>query len=136
MDQALATGVRRRTAAITGVTAFALVALLAAPAGNAKSRPTCFGKPATIVGTNHSDVIKGTQGKDIIAARGGQDVVRAPNTRINHGKDVVCGGAGDDRITGNNERNVLIGEQGNDIIKGGPGNDLIVGDNADPKGSV
>ena len=28
MDQALATGVRRRTAAITGVTAFALVALL------------------------------------------------------------------------------------------------------------
>jgi Ca2+-binding RTX toxin-like protein len=136
MVQARATGVRRRTAAVAGVVAFAALALLVAPNGNARSRPTCFGKPATIVGTNHHDVIKGRPGKDVIAALGGQDVIKAPNTRVNHGKDVVCGGAGDDKITGNNERNVLIGEQGNDVIKGGPGNDLIVGDNANPKGSV
>jgi hypothetical protein len=136
MRQAHAQVGRRRRAVLGSVAALiALVALVLAATGDARARPTCFGKKATIVGTNHNDVIKGTRGKDVIAALGGQDVVKAPNTRLNHGKDIVCGGSGDDKITGNNERNVLIGELGNDVIKGGPGNDLIVGDNANPTGS-
>jgi Ca2+-binding RTX toxin-like protein len=141
MRRARATEVQRRSPAIRGVItltvgATALAVLVVASAGDAKSRPTCFGKPATIVGTNHHDVISATRGKDVIAALDGKDVIKAKNTRVNHGEDVVCGGAGDDKITGNNERNVLIGERGNDVIKGGPGNDLVVGDNANPKGSV
>jgi len=113
----------------------ALWMLASAPSGGADGRPMCFGKPATIVGTDHRDVIEGTPGKDVIAALGGRDVIEAPNNRLSHGKDVVCGGAGNDKIVGNNERNVLIGGPGNDRIKGGPGNDLIVGDNANPDGS-
>jgi Ca2+-binding RTX toxin-like protein len=113
----------------------ALGALLCAPAGDAHARPTCFGKPATIVGSNGSNVIRLTAGKDIVAAMGGNDVVEATSIPNNHGKDVICGGAGNDKITGNDERNILIGGPGNDRLKGGPGNDLIVGDNANPDGS-
>jgi Ca2+-binding RTX toxin-like protein len=136
MREAAVTGGRKRWLAIGALAGALLLALTAAELGSAHARPTCFGKPATIVGTNHHDVIGGTPGKDVIAALGGQDVIKAPNTRRNHGKDIVCGGAGDDKITGNNENNILIGEQGNDVIKGGPGDDLIVGDNANPTGSV
>jgi hypothetical protein len=100
-------------------------------------RPTCFGKPATIVGTNHRDVIskKLTRGKDIVVAKGGSDLVQASSTRNNHGEDVICGGYGADVIAGNNEKNTLIGGPGRDRLNGAPRQDLLVGDNANPKGS-
>jgi hypothetical protein len=114
----------------------ALVALLAVPSGSARARPTCFGKPATIVGTNHRDVItkKLTRGKDIVAAKGGNDLIKASSTRNNHGEDIICGGTGSDEIAGNNEDNTIIGGPGKDKLNGGPRQDLLVGDNADPRG--
>lgn len=115
--------------------AVAVVGVLAAPSGSARSRPTCYGKRATMVGTNHRDVISGTRGRDVIVARGGNDVIRAKSIKANHGEDIVCGGSGDDRINGNGEDNVLIGGRGNDTIKGSPGDDFIVGDNVNLVGN-
>ena len=49
------------------------------PTGSARSRPTCFGRPATIVGTNHADRISGTRGRDVIIAGNGNDLVVGDN---------------------------------------------------------
>jgi hypothetical protein len=129
---------RRALALLIGfATLAALTAMVLAASGSARARPMCFGKPATIVGTNGADKIstKLTAGKDIVAARGGNDTIEANSTRNNHGQDIICGDDGNDEITANNEANTLIGGPGNDEVKGAPGNDLIVGDNANPKGN-
>lgn len=129
---------RRTISLLVGcITLALLTALVVASTGNARAGATCFGKPATIVGTNGADTIstKLTAGKDIVAARGGNDTIEANSTRNNHGQDIICGDDGNDEITSNNEANTLIGGPGNDEIKGAPGNDLIVGDNANPKGN-
>jgi RTX calcium-binding nonapeptide repeat (4 copies) len=55
--------------------------------------PTCFGVPATIVGTSGNDVIYGTNGNDVIAALGGTDAVHGRG-----GNDLMCGGIGTDRL--------------------------------------
>ncbi len=126
---------RRGISLLIGLTAVAaLAALVVATAGSARARGSCYGKPATITGTNGPNNIKLTAKKDIVDARGGNDTIQASSSKTNHGKDIVCGGSGNDKITGNNENNILIGGPGNDAIKGAPGNDLIVGDNANPKG--
>src|SRR6478735_3202975 len=39
----------------------------------------------------------------------------------------VMGSEGDDRITGNNDSNVIMGLAGNDIIRGGTGDNIIIG---------
>jgi Ca2+-binding RTX toxin-like protein len=127
---------RRGISLLIGLTAVvALIALVVASSGSARARGSCFGKTATITGSNGSDNIKLTAKKDIVDAKGGNDVIQANSTRTNHGADVICGGSGNDRITGNNDNEILIGGPGNDTIKGGPGNDLIVGDNANPTGA-
>ncbi len=113
----------------------ALIALVVASSGSARARGSCYGKPATITGTNGSNHIRLTVNKDIVDAKGGNDTIKASSTRTNHGKDIICGGSGNDKITGNNENNILIGGPGNDAIQGAPGNDLVIGDNANPKGS-
>ena len=51
--------------AITLAAVAAVWPLLSVPAGEAHARPTCFGKPATIAGTNGPNVIRLTGGKDI-----------------------------------------------------------------------
>jgi Ca2+-binding RTX toxin-like protein len=128
---------RRRTVSLLvgllGVAA--LIVLVVASTGSARARGSCFGKTATITGTNGSDNIKLTAQKDIVDAKGGNDTIQANSTKTNHGADIICGGSGNDKITGNNDANILIGGPGDDTIKGGPGNDLIVGDNANPKGA-
>ncbi len=50
--------------------------------------PTCRGQPATIVGTNSSDVRKGTPGKDVIVGLGGNDKLSGLAAN-----DLICGGA-------------------------------------------
>ena len=107
----------------------AVVWLASATVGAARAKPTCFGKPATIVGTNHRDVISGTGHRDVIVVRAGNDVIKATGPKANHGKDVICGGPGDDRIFGNGDDEKISGGPGNDRISGGHGDDLIVGDN-------
>jgi hypothetical protein len=80
--------------------------LLVAPAVHARTSafPTCFGAPATIVGTNGNDVIYGTNFDDVIVALGGADQVhgRAGNDRLcgNGGGDTLFDGFGADRIDG------------------------------------
>ena len=112
-----------------------LIALVVASTGSARARGSCYGKTATITGTNGSDNIKLTANKDIVDAKGGNDTIQANSTRTNHGKDIICGGSGNDKIAGNNENNILIGGPGNDQLKGAPGDDLVVGDNANPNGA-
>jgi Ca2+-binding RTX toxin-like protein len=105
-----------------------LLVLGAVSSGTARSRPTCFGKPATIVGGNGSNKISGTPYDDVIVARGGNDVIEAQG-RANHGRDLICGGEGKDEIEGSGDAEKISGGPGNDRINGGHGNDLIVGDN-------
>jgi hypothetical protein len=68
------------------------IAVVSVTSVSARSHPTCFGKTATIVGTDHPDKISGTRGKDVIAAQGGNDLIEAKGHRADHGKDVICGG--------------------------------------------
>jgi Ca2+-binding RTX toxin-like protein len=98
----------------------------------AHGRPTCFGKPATIVGSNGPNKISGTAYSDVIVARGGSDVIKAKGNKANHGRDFVCGGEGKDQIFGNGDAEKISGGPGNDRLNGGHGNDLIVGDNFGP----
>ena len=85
-------------------------------------RRTCFGQPATIVGTGGRDVIRGTRGPDVIAALGGADRVRAAG-----GNDIVCGGRGRDRLRGGRGIDALFGGGGRDRLVGGGGPDRCRG---------
>jgi predicted extracellular nuclease len=83
---------------------------------------TCYGLPATIVGTKGKDVIYGTNGPDVIAGLGGNDVIYGGN-----GNDVVCGNGGDDKLYGGNGNDTLLGGYGKDLLYGGNGNDTLDG---------
>ena len=65
-----------------------------ASAGSARG-PSCFGAPATIVGTAKSDLLRGTSGRDVIVGRKGADRVYGRG-----GADLLCGGPGDDLLDG------------------------------------
>jgi len=88
--------------------ALVCLCLLAATAdGSAQDEPTCFGAPATIVGTPGDDQIIGTAGPDVIVTLGGNDS--------------VIGLAGDDRICLGDGNDIVLPGAGNDSIDGGPG---------------
>ena len=55
------------------------------------SRPKCYGKVATIVGTERDDDIVGTAKADVIVGRGGRDIING-----GRGNDVLTGGDGND----------------------------------------
>lgn len=97
--------------------AMGVAASVVAPAYPAAAAPTCFGKKATIVGTNRDPLkmveLKGTPGNDVIVGLGGSDYIDARG-----GDDLICAGGGDDEI---------YGGPGNDKIKGGDGIELIAG---------
>jgi hypothetical protein len=84
--------------------------------------PTCKGIPATIIGTNGSDVRSGTSGRDVIVGLGGNDKLNGLA-----GNDLICGGPGRDRLNGGKGRDQLDGQGGRDTLKGGPGNDRLNG---------
>jgi hypothetical protein len=125
-----------------------LVAVGATGAPAQKARPTCDGRPATIVGGSGNDTLNGTRGADVIAGLGGSDVVdgRGGRDRIcgGAGNDVLVGGDGDDRLYGDIGKDLLIGgplapfpapgeglpppgRDGNDVLVGGAGGDTLVG---------
>jgi Ca2+-binding RTX toxin-like protein len=103
-------------------------AVLAAPA--AEAAPKCFGKKATIVGTNGDDKIKGTPRKDVIVAKDGDDTIQSKSK-----DDFVCLGDGDDFAGTSRGFDKIDGAEGDDEIHGGgfggrpdPGDgDLIIG---------
>ena len=99
--------------------------------------PTCFGQPATLVGSGGDDVIVGTAENDVIVARAGNDVVRGRG-----GADLVCGGRGDDRLLGGSSPLVcddscprgdrISGDEGDDRIVDRVGfHDLLLGGSGD-----
>jgi RTX toxins and related Ca2+-binding proteins len=109
-------------------------------------RPSCEGKPATIIGTNghdHNplsglndqlsgdDQLTGTPGADVIASLDGNDEVSglAGNDLIcvGAGNDTVEGGKGNDILKGRKGNDRLHGQSGNDTLEGGPGNDALKG---------
>jgi hypothetical protein len=92
------------------------------PGPAAAPPPTCKGKPATIVGTEGSDVRKGTSGKDVIVGLGGNDKLSGLA-----GNDLICGGSGKDTLNGGKGNDKLYGEAGKDTLKGGAGNDKLKG---------
>lgn len=114
----------------------ALVAIGVSAAAPAEGRPTCLGKPVTIMGTSASEHINGTGAADVIYAGHGNDVVQGKQ-----GNDRVCGGDGDDelhggegvqdRISGDEGEDFLDGRRGfdRDKMDGGAGNDVILGAN-------
>jgi Ca2+-binding RTX toxin-like protein len=74
--------------------------------------PTCFGKAATILGTEGRERIEGTSEDDVIIGLGGRDIIFA-----GEGDDLVCGVRGD----------VIDGGPGNDSMSGGRGPDFVTG---------
>jgi Ca2+-binding RTX toxin-like protein len=84
----------------------------------------CFGRVATIVGTNGHDSINGTVGDDIIVGLRGNDFI---NGRA--GNDRICGGGGNDAsdFVGGESAPGLEGGSGNDRVLGGPGFDDVNG---------
>src|SRR6266487_454263 len=82
-----------RPLAIALAAAIAAWLLTAVLAHGAKAKPTCFGKPATVVGTPGKDHLKTGPGNDVVAGLGGNDFIGTGS-----GNDLVCGGSGDDLI--------------------------------------
>jgi hypothetical protein len=101
--------VRRLLVVVSTLPLAVLPLQLSAPAQAAI--PTCLGKPATIVGSNGSDVIYGTKFPDVIASLAGDDRVHALA-----GNDLVCGGDGND---------VVLDGYGTDVVDGGTGVDTV-----------
>jgi hypothetical protein len=92
------------------------------PSSPATSPPPCKGKPATIVGTNGSDVRQGTPGKDVIVGMGGNDKLSGLGAN-----DVICGGDGKDTLKGGKGKDSLLGQKGKDTLTGGGGKDVCTG---------
>ena len=127
----------RRALAVAAVLAL-VGSLMLTPAAHA-ARPKCFGKRATIVGTNGRDRLRGTPRADVIVAKGGNDRIsgRGGNDRIcaGGGRDRVAAGGGADRVAAGSGRDVVLGGGGGDRIFleggaeeagfGGGGNDVI-----------
>ncbi|MDQ6803547.1 MAG: hypothetical protein M3065_00975, partial [Actinomycetota bacterium] len=97
----------------------------AIPAASSAASVTCFGKRATIVGTQSADRLVGGDGSDIISGLGGNDRIFGGD-----GPDLICGDDGRDVIYGGRGDDVILGGFDGlpDRIYGGPGSDYLSGD--------
>ena len=105
----------------------ALIALASAgPVAAGDAPPECFGRVATITGTDDGELIRGTPAVDVILAGGGDDVIlglAAP--------DRICGEGGNDTIIGGPGNDLLEGSDGADTVEGGRNNDRVDGGDGD-----
>jgi Ca2+-binding RTX toxin-like protein len=110
----------------------AWVAFLALSGSAAGAGPTCFGKPATIVGNGNANTLRGTAGDDVIVGGAGRDRIdgRGGSDRICGGDDPdkVFGGPGADKLDGERAADDLFGEQGADFARGDRGADKLFGE--------
>jgi Ca2+-binding RTX toxin-like protein len=90
-----------------------------ASGGGQNPIPKCFGKEATILGTDDPESLIGTPGPDVIVGLKGTDFIRGLK-----GKDLICAGPGGQSFP--NEE-YAIGNAGRDKIRGGSGHDLVIG---------
>lgn len=111
--------VRRRFGAACLV-AFCLSTV--AVTAEAEPSPTCFGRPATIVGTSRSETLVGTSGSDVIVGLTGNDVISGRG-----GGDRICGNDGADTLRGGDGDDIILGQGGADTVTGGNGGDRLVG---------
>ena len=111
---------------IVPVTAIVVSATVVfSPSAAQAATPTCFGEPATIVGTADIDTIHGTPNDDVIVGGDGPDQIYGEG-----GNDLICGDGGsyeDDDALGDR----LYGGDGADKIDGGAGNDVLEGNSGD-----
>jgi Ca2+-binding RTX toxin-like protein len=107
---------------------------LAADAPSIRVSARCDGRAATIVGTDHAEVLRGTPGRDVVAGLGGNDTLVGLG-----GDDRLCGGFGTDRLIGGPGNDRLLGgrdwrhvteegttERVGDHLLGGNGNDRLL----------
>ena len=117
---------------ILAAVALAAIGLAPLPA-SAQTAPTCFGRTATIVGTEgDDDTLWGTTGSDVMSALGGIDFVYgwpegSFQPALPDEADYICGGLGGDRLFSGYGRDHVRGGSGMDGILGGNGNDVLEG---------
>ena len=133
MSRVMARGALRAVVILGVVSAFG--SLSGGGPLRAQATPSCFGRPATIVGTAEDDRLLGTAESDVIVGKAGDDTIKAKG-----GHDFICGwedhdrlrgGTGDDRIQGNAGADYLYGDtrdsekyaNGDDLLLGGPRHD-------------
>lgn len=104
-------------AAAAVVLAVALAGPLDGRSAEGQPRPLCFGKPATIIGSQRTEDILGTEGADVIVGLGGSDAILAIG-----GDDRVCGGPGNDEIDADGSFFANPGRA--DRVDGGAGRDI------------
>ena len=97
------------------------VCMILAWASTAQAKPSCGGKPATIV--SNTPRIVGTKAHDVIVAGSGDNAIYGMG-----GNDTICGGGGNDRIYGDRGNDTIFGEEGEDTIVGERGSDDLDGD--------
>ncbi len=85
---------------------------------------SCYGQPASIVGSMRGETLEGSRWADVIDARSGGDTILGLG-----GNDLICGGGGADSIDGGVGADRLIGGAGNDTLDGRAGNDTLYGQN-------
>ena len=108
------------------------VALLPVAVPAAHAALTCYGRVATIVGTEGRDNLVGTAGNDVIVGRDGVDSISGKG-----GDDLICGGTGGssrgdstEQLSGGGGHDVLVGGAGPDLLLGGSGRDTLLGGSA------
>jgi Ca2+-binding RTX toxin-like protein len=94
---------------------------LSVPAANAA--PTCFGQPATMVGTAGNNTMNGTAGVDVIMGMAGNDTINGLG-----GNDLLCGGKGTDTVNGGTGNDRLGGGPAADQLRGNENDDDLIGD--------
>ncbi len=77
-------------------------------------------RACTITGTDRRDHLTGTPGDDVICAGAGNDKVDGGD-----GDDIIYGDAGDDKIDGGDGDDVLYGDAGDDLLRGQDGDDVL-----------
>ena len=120
-------GPRSRRLNVASVLVLVLVAAGAAwaganplAAGAVEAPPTCFGMPATIVGTTGDDVLPGTSGDDVIVGLEGTDTITSSG-----GEDRVCAGPNDLSVDADGVPRYERVTVDNGYVDGGPGLDQI-----------
>ena len=93
---------------LAGLASVGAIGLFAASGASGENPLTCFGEPATIVG---SGTISGTPGNDVIVG--------------SNGNDVIDGLAGNDRICALDGIDLAIGVDAAEHAAGGTGRDFL-----------
>lgn len=116
----------------TTLVAAVLISAINLPTNAVAKGLWCFGKPATIVGTDGRDTLTGTPNDDVIVGLGGKDFIFGYG-----GDDRICSGgggtrrqpehiesgAGDDMVRGGAGSQAVYASAGDDLIRVGPGYD-------------